>query len=170
MRLGPGWTVFRRRCRICSAEPAGAAHWDRTDRRRCARVGIVWAGNPATKRDRFRSPGLTSIAPLFNVSGVEFIILQVGPGRADLDARSLPPQTSSIWAAGSHRSGRHGGGYFRIGSDDQFLHGAAAPRRSIGRPNLGNDSIRPVFSLAARAHRYALVPEYAPLSARATRA
>jgi hypothetical protein len=54
------------------------------------RVGIVWAGNPATPRDRFRSPGLANILPLFEVTGVEFIILQTGSGRADLNTTPLP--------------------------------------------------------------------------------
>ncbi len=54
-------------------------------------VGIVWAGNPATKRDHFRSPGLASVAPLFSVPGIDFVVLQVGEGRQDLDANPLPP-------------------------------------------------------------------------------
>jgi tetratricopeptide (TPR) repeat protein len=54
------------------------------------RVGIVWAGNPATPRDRFRSPGLANILPLFKVTGVEFIILQIGSGRDDLNTTPLP--------------------------------------------------------------------------------
>jgi tetratricopeptide (TPR) repeat protein len=49
------------------------------------RVGIVWAGNPATKRDHFRSPGLSSVRPLLSVPGVDFIVLQMGEGRLDLD-------------------------------------------------------------------------------------
>ena len=60
------------------------------------RVGIVWAGNPATKRDHFRSPGLHSIAPLFSVAGVEFVVLQVGAGRADLEANPLPPHVIDL--------------------------------------------------------------------------
>jgi FkbM family methyltransferase len=54
------------------------------------KVGLVWAGNPATKRDHFRSPGLASVAPLFSVPGIEFVILQVGQGRQDLDTDPLP--------------------------------------------------------------------------------
>lgn len=55
------------------------------------KVGVVWAGNPATKRDQFRSPGLASVAPLFSVPGVDFVVLQVGEGRHDLDTNPLPP-------------------------------------------------------------------------------
>jgi tetratricopeptide (TPR) repeat protein len=54
------------------------------------RVGIVWAGNPATVRDRFRSPGLTSVAPLFSVPEVDFIVLQVGERRDNFNANLLP--------------------------------------------------------------------------------
>jgi FkbM family methyltransferase len=59
-------------------------------------VGIVWAGNPATKRDRFRSPGFASIAPLLNLPGIDFVILQVGPGRSDLDTADLPPNVIDL--------------------------------------------------------------------------
>jgi FkbM family methyltransferase len=72
------------------ADPAEQARWDRRIGGNAPRVGIVWAGNPATKRDHFRSPGLASVAPLFSVPGVRFVVLQVGPGREDKDARPLP--------------------------------------------------------------------------------
>jgi hypothetical protein len=54
------------------------------------RVGIVWAGNPATMRDWLRSPGLLSLVPLFDIPGITFVVLQLGPGRADCAARPLP--------------------------------------------------------------------------------
>jgi tetratricopeptide (TPR) repeat protein len=60
------------------------------------RVGIVWAGNPAVQRDRFRSPRLASIAPLFDIPNVEFVILQMGPGRDDLRATPLPSNTRDL--------------------------------------------------------------------------
>ncbi len=60
------------------------------------RVGIVWAGNPAVQRDRFRSPGLASVLPLFNVPGVDFYILQMGPGRAALAEQTLPPNVVDL--------------------------------------------------------------------------
>ena len=74
-------------------------HADAEDRTRWSqrmgdgfRVGVVWAGNPATKRDRFRSPGLDSIAPLFSVPGVTFVALQVGAR----DATPLPPNVLDL--------------------------------------------------------------------------
>ncbi|MGA3003569.1 MAG: FkbM family methyltransferase [Acetobacteraceae bacterium] len=82
--------------RYLRAEPAAQEDWANRIKRSqtCSntlRVGLVWAGNPATKRDRFRSPGLASVAPLFSVSGIEFVVLQVGEGRQELDASPLPP-------------------------------------------------------------------------------
>ena len=55
-------------------------------------VGIVWAGNSATKRDHFRSPGLGGIAPLFSVPGITFVALQVG----NRDATRLPPNVLDL--------------------------------------------------------------------------
>lgn len=56
------------------------------------RVGIVWAGNPATKRDHFRSPGLASVAPLFSLPGIDFVALQVGAR----DPAPLPPNVLDL--------------------------------------------------------------------------
>ena len=54
------------------------------------RVGMVWAGNPTQKGDRWRSPRLASVAPLFDVPGVDFVALQKGAGREDLIRYPLP--------------------------------------------------------------------------------
>ena len=70
--------------------PTERKHWDKRFSGKALKVGMVWAGNPATRRDHLRSPGLTSVAPLFSVPGVDFIVLQFGAGRNDLDARPLP--------------------------------------------------------------------------------
>ena len=74
------------------ADPDKAAAWLRRigGGAKQARVGIIWAGNPVTLRDRFRSPGLANMAPVFDVPGVQFVVLQVGPGRRDLDTMKLP--------------------------------------------------------------------------------
>jgi tetratricopeptide (TPR) repeat protein len=68
------------------------ARWDKRIGGDALRVGIVWAGNPATKRDYFRSPGQTSMAPLFSIPGVDFIALQVGGS----DATVLPPNVLDL--------------------------------------------------------------------------
>jgi tetratricopeptide (TPR) repeat protein len=76
--------------------PADAACWrDRIGGER-PRVGIVWAGNPTQTGDRFRSPRLGAVLPLFAVPGVTFVALQVGPGRADLAAHPLPPNVLDL--------------------------------------------------------------------------
>jgi len=80
-----------------AADPALAATWAQRlgPRRAPRRVGVVWAGNPAYRKDRTRSPGLAALAPLFAVEGVEFVILQQGHGREDLrPGAPLPPLVS----------------------------------------------------------------------------
>ena len=72
------------------ADPTAQARWAGRIGHHGFRVGIVWAGNPATRRDRFRSPGLGNVAPLFSIPGVQFVVLQKGPGRQDCEATPLP--------------------------------------------------------------------------------
>jgi tetratricopeptide (TPR) repeat protein len=62
------------------------------------RVGIVWAGNPTQTGDRFRSPRLAAVRPLFDVPGINFVVLQVGPGRQDLATHPLPPHVLDLGA------------------------------------------------------------------------
>ena len=50
------------------------------------RVGLVWGGNPAQTRDRLRSCRLADFAPLFEVTGAEFVSFQVGPRVRELRA------------------------------------------------------------------------------------
>lgn len=80
------------------ADPDEKARWSKRLNGTALRVGIVWAGNPATKRDRFRSPGLQAIAPLFSVPDVDFVVLQVGPGRGDCKDGQLPPHVLDLGA------------------------------------------------------------------------
>ena len=49
------------------------------------KVGLVWAGNPNVKNDRWRSPRVTPLLPLLDVPGVTFFALQKGDGRRDLE-------------------------------------------------------------------------------------
>ncbi len=72
------------------AEAATRAQWRARLPQDGLRVGIVWGGNPATMYDRFRSPRLARMLPLFDVPGVTFVILQVGPAREDLQDTKLP--------------------------------------------------------------------------------
>ena len=79
-------------------DPERVARWGRRLPASGPRVGIVWAGNPTQGGDRFRSPRLPAVQALFNVPGVAFVALQVGPGRDDLDARPLPPHVLDLGA------------------------------------------------------------------------
>jgi Flp pilus assembly protein TadD len=73
-----------------SADPADIERWRRRIPGQGKRVGIVWAGNPDQTGDALRSPRLKAVLPLFEVPGVTFVALQVGPGRADLEKYPLP--------------------------------------------------------------------------------
>ncbi len=66
------------------------SRWDRRMGGLAPRVGIVWSGNPNTPRDRFRSPGLANVMPLFDVPGIDFVVLQVGEGRNESSKMPLP--------------------------------------------------------------------------------
>jgi len=73
-----------------SVDPEKARLWRNRISGSGLRVGLVWAGNPTQKGDRWRSPRLASVMPLFDVPGVQFVALQKGPGREDLAAHPLP--------------------------------------------------------------------------------
>jgi predicted O-linked N-acetylglucosamine transferase (SPINDLY family) len=77
-------------------DPVAQARWAARIRGDGLRVGIVWAGNPATMRDRFRSPRLRSVAPLFALPGITFVALQMGPGRADCTTTPLPARVVDL--------------------------------------------------------------------------
>jgi len=71
-------------------DPARRERWaDRTGGG--PRVGLVWRGNPAFADDRWRSPGLEALAPLFTLPGVRWVGLQAGAGRGDLARGPVPP-------------------------------------------------------------------------------
>jgi len=68
-----------------SADPARTAAWARRlpPRDGRVRIGIAWAGNPAHQNDRRRSIPLDAFAPLFDVPGIDWCALQVGPRAHD---------------------------------------------------------------------------------------
>lgn len=71
------------------ADPGLTAEWGRRlSHCRGFRVGLVWAGNPAFDASQFRSPGLERFARLFDLEGVNFLSLQVGEARKDLQERA----------------------------------------------------------------------------------
>jgi ADP-heptose:LPS heptosyltransferase len=78
------------------SSPQDVARWREKTASPRLRVGLVWAGNPETSRDRWRSPGLAAVAPLFAVPGVDFFLLQMGPGRAELAGYDLPENVHDL--------------------------------------------------------------------------
>ena len=73
-----------------AAHPAQLTKWRAKVRQGRLRAGIVWAGNPEYVLDHFRSPGLAAVRPLLELPGIDWHVLQVGPGRAPLDSEPLP--------------------------------------------------------------------------------
>ena len=53
-------------------------------------IGLVWAGNPALRNSRERSPGFEVARGLMDIPGVRCFSLQKGAGRADLAGTALP--------------------------------------------------------------------------------
>ncbi|MCK9686976.1 tetratricopeptide repeat-containing glycosyltransferase family protein [Scleromatobacter humisilvae] len=53
-------------------------------------VGLVWAGNPALRNSRERSPGFDAVRGLLDVQGTRFFSLQKGAGCNELAAHQLP--------------------------------------------------------------------------------
>lgn len=60
------------------------------------RVGLVWSGNPGHPRDRERSIPLDLLKPLFAISGIAWISLQLGPAKADVDRHGLSTELPDI--------------------------------------------------------------------------
>jgi Flp pilus assembly protein TadD len=54
------------------------------------RVGLVWAGNPDHANDHNRSLALSALRPLFDVDGIEWFGLQVGPRAAEISECGAP--------------------------------------------------------------------------------
>ena len=73
-----------------SADPEKAERWRQRIGGTGLKVGVIWAGNPTQKGDRWRSPRLAAMLPLLAVKGVDFVALQKGPGRDDLANTKLP--------------------------------------------------------------------------------
>ena len=66
--------------------------------RRARRIGIVWAGNPAHRNDRNRSLPLGLLEPLLALPHTEWISLQMGDARRELErvAPELRPRDASF--------------------------------------------------------------------------
>jgi tetratricopeptide (TPR) repeat protein len=70
-----------------SVDPERKSRWqERLGDSAKLKVGLVWAGSPEHKRDRYRSMALDLCAPLFDVRGVRFVSLQKGPVLSQIEA------------------------------------------------------------------------------------
>jgi hypothetical protein len=106
------------------------------------KVGLAWAGSPTHQNDRHRSCRLNDLAPLFEVAGVAFYSLQMGPQAAEL-------RESGCWSGRVVDLGARLGDYadtaaaleqldLLIAVDTSVLHLAGA----LGRPAWGMISAR----------------------------
>ena len=62
-------------------------------------IGLAWAGNPALRNSRERSPGFAVVRGLLDIPGVRCFSLQKGAGRDDFAGASLPPNFVDLDAA-----------------------------------------------------------------------
>ena len=82
-----------------SAPAAALDHWRKTlPSEHRPRIGLVWAGNPNVKNDRLRSPRLGPLKSLLSLKGVEWVLLQQGDGRRDLEGMKLPSNVRDVTA------------------------------------------------------------------------
>ena len=54
------------------------------------KIGLSWAGSPTHLDDRNRSCALAVLAPLFDLPGITWISLQLGPSRSEIATLSAP--------------------------------------------------------------------------------
>ena len=94
--LGTSLETIPARIPYLRANPAGIERWRARIGGAGFKVGLVWAGNPSQRGDRFRSPRLPAFMPLFAVPGVDFVALQLGAGRDDIATNPLPPNVLDL--------------------------------------------------------------------------
>ncbi|MFQ5962995.1 MAG: tetratricopeptide repeat protein [Candidatus Scalinduaceae bacterium] len=67
-----------------TVDPKLVDQWHmRLDHNNDFKIGIVWAGSPKHKKDRYRSCSLADFVPLFNIPDLSFYGLQKGPASVD---------------------------------------------------------------------------------------
>jgi tetratricopeptide (TPR) repeat protein len=80
-------------------DPARVAHWrERLAGEARPKVGLIWAGNPRHREDRFRSIALETMEPLLQRDDVAWFSLQVGARAADLGTLAPPARVTDLAA------------------------------------------------------------------------
>jgi tetratricopeptide (TPR) repeat protein len=76
-------------------EPERVERWaKRLGARDALRVGLAWAGSPTHTRDRYRSVPLRMLSPLWDLEGVQFVLLQKGAAEAEVE--KLPAELDFV--------------------------------------------------------------------------
>ncbi|MBK8016268.1 MAG: tetratricopeptide repeat protein [Betaproteobacteria bacterium] len=90
--LGIDETTLPAECPYVHAPDDLRVHWRKRLGAKSTRprIGLVWAGNPNVKNDRLRSPRLSPLLPLLDFKDVDWVLLQQGDGRKDLEGLRLP--------------------------------------------------------------------------------
>ena len=79
------------------ADPALCEEWQgRLPKMQGRKIGLVWQGNKAQKKDRTRSLPLALLAPLLEVPSASFVSLQKGDGEDQIGAHRLANPVSGI--------------------------------------------------------------------------
>ena len=72
------------------ADPARAARWkERLGSESRRKIGLIWAGNPRHRDDRYRSIALATLEPLLRRDDVAWFSLQIGERGQDLAAAAV---------------------------------------------------------------------------------
>ena len=147
--LAPRWRSVGNVPPLTSKLDAGilAAWEERLARLPGRRIGIVWSGNPTHENDHNRSMSLGTLAPLLNVPGASFVILQKEIRETDrhlVSQLALPhfgeemrDFADTAAPVRLHGPGYHGG--FRCG----------APGGGPGQAGLGDAALECRLALAA---------------------
>ena len=81
-------------------DPARAARWrERLGSERRRKIGLIWAGNPRHRDDRFRSIAIKTLEPILGRDDVAWFSLQVGARAADLAALAAPARVTDLAGA-----------------------------------------------------------------------
>ena len=145
------------------AEPEAIGRWrERLGGLRGLRVGLAWAGNPDHGNDRNRSVAFPHLAPLWQVPGVDWVSLQIGPRAADL-GDALAGVVIHDLAPDLHDLAETAAAMYHLDLVLTVDNRRRPPRRSVGAAGLGHAALRAGLALDARTRGQPLVSDLAPV-------